>query len=493
MGLALGALAGVLSGLQGLPQGMQAGTQADQHQQQIDLMKQQLAQQQEANYADVAGPMLPSGVQGQVDPTKGTARVRTSLVAPYLSAQQHEQARTQEMQDRQGKADAFQKLAESTGNQNFAALANLMRSGGVKDAGSIFEAELKGQQGVAERNSGLDVLRSMGINVPEIPSRGAPTTAAAPAGLADAQRGVASAAEGVRQATDAYNATPGSVPGLITPPGGGGAGGGPTPMPNNMSAFKPDISFKAGPATINLKTPTDTRDSYASSLFNGRLFHQLNPAEQTKVLEALPDSPGNRLAQAKGQGENAAQIALDKGRVTPLTPTQASELGVPYGTTQEGAYGKTPLTAQQQNKEGAAKSALAIINGVEQELKGVSLPSGPGGRLAQTPQNLWGVYAQGDPKLAALNARIQGTLSTVIRALGEVGTLSDKDIARANSLWPKFVPVPDTKEVVAEKMRGLRELVQEVGGRQGTTGAPAAPTTGAPPRRRFNPATGLLE
>ena len=250
-------------------------------------------------------------------------------------------------------------------------------------------------------------------------------------------------------------------------------------MPATSSAFRPDISIKAGPATINLKTPTDERDSYASSMFGGLLFHQLRPEQQAAVLKALPTSPANRLEQSKAQGENAADIALQKATKTVLPPTQASELGVPYGTTQEGAYGRIPLTAQQQNKEGAAKSALAIINGVERELSNVSLPSGPLGRLYQTPQNLWGVYAQGDPKLAALNARIQGTLSTVIRALGEVGTLSDKDIARAQSLWPKFVPIPDSADTVAEKMRGLRELVQEVGGRQGSTGTPA-PGPGTP-------------
>src|SRR6185503_8461195 len=99
MGLALGALSGILSGLAGVPAGMKAGTEADQRQQQIDLQRQQLAQQNEMNYADVAAPMLPTALQSQVDPTKGTARIRTSLVAPYLSAQQHEQTRTQEMTD----------------------------------------------------------------------------------------------------------------------------------------------------------------------------------------------------------------------------------------------------------------------------------------------------------------------------------------------------------------------------------------------------------
>src|SRR3990172_3382816 len=126
------------------------------------------------------------------------------------------------------------------------------------------------------------------------------------------------------------------------------------------------------------------------------------------------------------------------------------------------------LTAAQRTKMDAQSSILGMVDKMERDLEDVWAPSGPLERFTTIPRQLWKVYGQADPKLTALHSRIEGTLALIVRALGEGGTLTDKDIGRARTLQPVFAPIPDTQQVIAEKMRGLRGLVLEVASRTGT-------------------------
>src|SRR3972149_5303455 len=152
----------------------------------------------------------------------------------------------------------------------------------------------------------------------------------------------------------------------------------------------------------------------------------------------------------------------------PLSPEEAGALGVPFGTPRSAVKGTTPLTAAQRTKMDAQAGVLGIIDTMERDLKGVWAPSGPLERFKAIPSQLWKIYGQADPQLTALHSRLEGTLALIVRALGEVGTLNEGDIKRARALQPTFAPIPDTAEVIVEKIQGLRDLVREVASRTGT-------------------------
>src|SRR3972149_938701 len=116
----------------------------------------------------------------------------------------------------------------------------------------------------------------------------------------------------------------------------------------------------------------------------------------------------------------------------------------------------------------AQAGVLGIIDTMERDLKGVWAPSGPLERFKAIPSQLWKIYGQADPQLTALHSRLEGTLALVGGALGEVGTLNEGDIKRARALQPTFAPIPDTAEVIVEKIQGLRDLLREVASRTGT-------------------------
>jgi hypothetical protein len=223
-----------------------------------------------------------------------------------------------------------------------------------------------------------------------------------------------------------------------------------------------------------------------------------NQARLTRLEEALRVETG--LAGARAGSVAGAKLAVEPQEL--LSPDEAAALGVPYGTRKGQAQGRTSLTAGQRTKMDAQNAVLAMVDKMERDVTEiVKAPKTPAGRVAATPKAVYDVYGQGDPKLSALHRRLEGTLALIVRSLGEVGTLTDKDIARARSLQPVFAPVPDTEDVVKEKLRELRNLVQEVAARTGNRpenmgGTPTPPPPAAPPaqkRMKFNPATGMLE
>ena len=205
-------------------------------------------------------------------------------------------------------------------------------------------------------------------------------------------------------------------------------------------------------------------------------------AEATK-RDGLPRRVQPKL---KSDGTFEFLIEVDKPRPQPtdlLTPVEAGALGVPYGTTHGQATGAVSLTAAQRTKMDAQASVLALVDKLEKDigLSGATAPTDPVGRLWQTPYRLYEIYGQGNPKLAALHTRMEGTLALIVRSLGEVGTLTDQDIERARKLQPVLGPIPDTDAVIQEKISGLRDLVREVASRTGSRLETPAPRSTAPP------------
>lgn len=69
------------------------------------------------------------------------------------------------------------------------------------------------------------------------------------------------------------------------------------------------------------------------------------------------------------------------------------------------------------------------------------------------------MVTQNDPGASRFNDLAQGTLSPIVKALGEAGALAEGDVARASRLIPKLFPLKDTTEVAQGKFDALRRLL----------------------------------
>lgn len=79
-------------------------------------------------------------------------------------------------------------------------------------------------------------------------------------------------------------------------------------------------------------------------------------------------------------------------------------------------------------------------------------------------ENLWEAnsqyFLQNDSRFKSYTDFAEGTLSSVVRSLGEVGNLADEDIARARALIPSlFGAKIDTPDIAREKIAKLRRLI----------------------------------
>lgn len=141
-----------------------------------------------------------------------------------------------------------------------------------------------------------------------------------------------------------------------------------------------------------------------------------------------------------------------------LTPGEAGALGVPYGTTKEGAFGKAPMTTDERNKKTQSKKAVDILGQIESYSKKVN--TFDAGTMGATRGivgiNKWlGGMLQTD-KDSAMLMRQTGKLSNLVRALGEVGALAEGDVERAIKLIPN---VWDTKEIAEQNIKDLKEIL----------------------------------
>ena len=120
------------------------------------------------------------------------------------------------------------------------------------------------------------------------------------------------------------------------------------------------------------------------------------------------------------------------------------------------------LSANAANQQFAVNSAQSMVDQLEQVFTDIKQPeSGLGARLAGFIKK--GQAAAGYNKRVKTYESIrQGAASRVIRALGEVGVLTDTDVKRSLGLLPS---VTDSAEEAADKFNELRTLLQaQMGG-----------------------------
>lgn len=117
------------------------------------------------------------------------------------------------------------------------------------------------------------------------------------------------------------------------------------------------------------------------------------------------------------------------------------------------------------------KSSLALIDKLDEHFKKIEpqMSDSVIGRVFNTPVIAGKVVSQSDPLIASTKAITEATLSKLIRALGEVGTLTDADIQRARDAMPSIYDTIQVKNKKIAQLKGLLDEIYGRGKRYGTT------------------------
>src|SRR5690242_992229 len=345
----LGILSGLLGGLQGLPQGMVQREKFDQTQQQLDEQRRQFDEGRFTDLSTIA-PLLKAG--GMDVSALPAGKVPNTILPALLSMQ----AKRADLAEKDRAAQELSRQVREMGTTTTmapGASLSMAQPGDLMTPPPTTPMPPISQQTV---DPGMERLAKM------IPGLLRTDPAGATAMLKDTF--AAEKPQLVNEnTTGVYTRSRGYQPFDQ----GGGPSSTPTPPPPGMVA-----TYNLGPRG-NVKgttlKPIEARDDFDRAAFGvtqGRVqrYEDLTPADRARADAYVKQFRGDIAARQGEAGTLGRQAAA---RTEVLPPSQAAELSVPYGTTQEGAYGKTPLTTTQQGKVGAASSALAIIDGVEKE------------------------------------------------------------------------------------------------------------------------------
>ena len=126
-----------------------------------------------------------------------------------------------------------------------------------------------------------------------------------------------------------------------------------------------------------------------------------------------------------------------------------------YYTTQKNSSSSSSSSSSSGSIAGKQKAALNVLSGLMQNYQS----QGPiGGRFTQFMNALTGGgYA---PGIAAYDSGAQGSLGTIIKALGDTGALSEGDQKRALELLPKTT---DSEQAAKMKYQQLIQILQGAG------------------------------
>jgi hypothetical protein len=116
--------------------------------------------------------------------------------------------------------------------------------------------------------------------------------------------------------------------------------------------------------------------------------------------------------------------------------------------------GKSPLSAAAQKDVNSINDALNVLGKIETSSKAVNTSSGTTARGMGAVTSLMG-YLGKNADATRFRQNV-GYLSRIVRAMGEVGTLNEGDIGRAQKLIPAFT---DTKEEAQNKLNDLRDIL----------------------------------
>ena len=272
-------------------------------------------------------------------------------------------------------------------------------------------------------------------------------------------------------------------------------------QPKTLKEVKPGESLiQVGPQgeTKNLFTnpskpgnPPDFGDRLESAAAS---YGQMKYGQPTTFTQLLTLDPiqANALRQ-QAMVDEPAIIAAGKLRETIpeknaelLTPAEANELGMPFGTTKGQAKGSMAITPHQREALAGYDTSRVIIADIKKYSEKVN--TAQGGLLGTIQQGgkLWGAWTQSNPDAALLMSKA-GELASVARSLGEKGALANQDVARAAALVPSVL---DTGVVAQKKIQDMIKIIEDgeanyrkslgVGGREPVKPGQAAPKQAAP-------------
>jgi hypothetical protein len=167
---------------------------------------------------------------------------------------------------------------------------------------------------------------------------------------------------------------------------------------------------------------------------------------QPMSFDAYQDRDANRKAPK-------TTIVNQEGKL--LTPTEAATLGVPYGTTREGAYGKQPATEAQKNTANYA-SRISQSNKIIDELEASMAPQGLGAQVGQKiAQSGWLPNILTPEQNQMFDQAKRNLINALLRR--ESGAvISPSEFAEA---YQQYIPQPgDTAETLKQK-KANRDLV----------------------------------
>ena len=197
------------------------------------------------------------------------------------------------------------------------------------------------------------------------------------------------------------------------------------------------------------------------------LFKQLDlRAKEIESLEPKGETERaffrqfGRLPTASELLQYRPSVSLQTGAIDRrLTPSEAADFGVPFGTMASEVEGIIPLGTAERKAITSKSSALATLNQIELISQKVNT-FGPGflglNRLLQGGQLGLGALTQQNPDAAQLIAQ-RGILATIIRGLGETGTLATQDVERALALIPGLTT---TKEVARKNLQEIKTILE---------------------------------
>lgn len=243
---------------------------------------------------------------------------------------------------------------------------------------------------------------------------------------------------------------------------------------------------------IDVINPQLTKDNADKKLTTNEVQALLRNPDQLERLGVTIEQPENLIKTDLGDriiftkpGKPDVIVKEFKKGLTPSSDTlgkpptvdqllklegpngEVPPLGVSLNELKEQGFTVIPkITKQQEDKLKAVKATLDKLT----KLADPVFTSKPGvfSRIFDDVFKAIGRFTQNDVDIVLFESFSQGTIASLVRAAGERGNLSNKDIDRGINLIPKagdgFFELPDTREVALRKLQGLREWFADIAG-----------------------------
>lgn len=234
------------------------------------------------------------------------------------------------------------------------------------------------------------------------------------------------------------------------------------------------VRFGREPTSVIMQTMPDGSQR---PLIVGRESGGVRPAgvASSGGLGAAPPALGGAAAGGfmTSPPDSAKPVGLDVARKVRMPDGSIADPRISMDDIM--AAGGRILSDDEVAAEFATKGAEAVLTEMDGLIDKVFKSNDLPGRLADSITNKYQNVMQEDPNFSLYTSLASGSLSSVIRAMGEKGALAEGDVQRALNLVPKTGPIPDSRKVAKGKINQIRSILEKAKGRA------AAPKAGVQP------------